>query len=231
MTDEIPILTLDGPSGSGKGTIARAVAARLGWHLLDSGAIYRLLALASEREAVPADDEQALVATAARMHLDFAPETGVDTRALLDGEDVTELIRTEACGDRASQVAAIPGVREALLQRQRDFRQLPGLVADGRDMGTIVFPQAPIKVFLTASVQERARRRHKQLKDQGVSVNLHDLSEEIAARDERDANRSVAPLVPAADAVVVDTTDLDIGAAVEAVLGEVRRRQALADPN
>ena len=226
MSEELPVLTLDGPSGSGKGTIARSVAGYLGWHLLDSGAIYRLLALAAQRAGVAADDEAALVQTAARMHLTFLPEAGVETRALLDGADVTDLIRTEVCGDRASQVAALPGVREALLRRQRDFQQSPGLVADGRDMGTIVFPDAPIKVYLTASVAERARRRHKQLKEQGVSVNLHDLSEEIAARDERDANRSVAPLVPAEDAVVVDTTELGIPAAVEAVLSEVRRRYA-----
>jgi len=225
MSDDAPILTLDGPGGSGKGTVARAAALRLGWHLLDSGAMYRLLALASQRHDVAADDEAALVATAERMHLEFAPQAGGETRALLDGEDVTELIRTEACGDRASQVASLAGVRDALLQRQRDFQQAPGLVADGRDMGTIVFPQTPLKVYLTASVEERARRRHKQLMDQGVSVNVHDLAEEIAARDWRDTNRAVAPLVPADDAVVVDTTELSIEAAVEAVLREVQRRQ------
>jgi len=224
MSDDAPILTLDGPGGSGKGTVARAAALRLGWHLLDSGAMYRLLALASQRHDVAADDEAALVATAERMHLDFAPQAGGETRALLDGEDVTELIRTEACGDRASQVASLAGVRDALLQRQRDFQQAPGLVADGRDMGTIVFPQTPLKVYLTASVEERARRRHKQLMDQGVSVNVHDLAAEIAARDWRDTNRAVAPLVPADDAVVVDTTELSIEAAVEAVLREVQRR-------
>jgi len=227
VSEAVPVLTLDGPSGSGKGTIARSVAGQLGWHLLDSGAIYRLLALASERTVAALDDEAALTETAAQMHLTFLPDEAGETRALLDGEDVTELIRTEACGERASQVAGLPGVRQALLRRQRDFQQSPGLVADGRDMGTIVFPEASIKIYLTASVEERARRRYKQLKEQGVGVNLHDLSQEIAARDERDATRSVAPLVPADDAVVIDTTELGIQAAVEAVLGEARRRQAL----
>lgn len=222
--EDVAVLTLDGPSGSGKGTIARAVARALGWHLLDSGAIYRLLAHAAWRQAVPTDDEAALLATAVAMHIDFATEDGVETRALLDGEDVTDAIRTERCGDLASQVAAIPAVRGALLQRQRDFRRPPGLVADGRDMGTVVFPDAPIKVYLTASVAERARRRYNQLKEQGVGVNLTDLSEEIAARDRRDSERRVAPLMPADDAVRVDTTALSIDEAVEAVLSEVERR-------
>lgn len=224
MSGAVPVVAIDGPSGSGKGTVAREVALRLGWHLLDSGAIYRLLALASERLGIATDDEPGLVDTAHGSRMEFRPRPEGDPLVLLDHQDVSGEIRTETCGDRASQVAAYPAVRAALLQRQRDFRQPPGLVADGRDMGTVVFPDAPLKIFLTASVEERARRRYKQLKDQGASVNLTDLSEEIAARDRRDADRPVSPLVPAPDAIRLDTTGVTVDEVVERVLALARER-------
>jgi len=224
MSGAVPVVAIDGPSGSGKGTVAREVALRLGWHLLDSGAIYRLLALASERLGIATDDESGLVETAHGSRMEFRPRPEGDPLVLLDHQDVSGEIRTETCGDRASQVAGYPAVRAALLQRQRDFRQPPGLVADGRDMGTVVFPDAPVKIFLTASVEERARRRYKQLKDQGAGVNLTDLSEEIAARDRRDAERPVSPLVPAPDAIRLDTTGVTVDEVVERVLALARER-------
>lgn len=212
MTATSPVLTVDGPGGSGKGTICRLLARDLGWHLLDSGAIYRAAAIAADRRGIDADDGPALVPVAARLDLRFeAPATAdADVVVWLDGEDVTAELRQEQTGNRASRLAVIPAVRQALLQRQRDFREPPGLVADGRDMGTVVFPDAAAKVFLTASAEERARRRHKQLKEQGVSGSLTALLQEITERDARDRERSVAPLVPADDAVVVDTTGLNV---------------------
>ncbi|WP_421621562.1 (d)CMP kinase [Alkalilimnicola ehrlichii] len=216
----IPVLTLDGPSGAGKGTIARAVAEQLGWHLLDSGALYRLVALHACRHDVPLDDEGALAALARDLPAEFRQDERGEPHILLADEDVTWQIRTEQVGDAASRVAAIPAVREALLERQRAFRQPPGLVADGRDMGTVVFPDAPVKIFLTASAEERARRRYKQLKEQGASVTLASLSEEIAERDRRDAQRSAAPLRPSRGALELDTT----GVPVDEVMGQVLAR-------
>ena len=209
------VITIDGPSGSGKGTVTAEVAAALGWHVLDSGALYRVLALAAGQAGVAADDEAGLQALAIRLPVSFT-----EGRIWLDGQDISSDIRNETVGAVASQIAALPGVREGLLQRQQDFRQEPGLVADGRDMGTVVFNDAPLKVFLTASAEERARRRYLQLKEAGHSVNLPDLVEEIRARDERDTNREVAPLKPADDALELDSTTLTIEQVVERILAE-----------
>ncbi len=216
---DIPVLTIDGPSGAGKGTISARVAQQLGWHLLDSGALYRLVALGAQRRHIPLDDENALAEYATTLDVRFElPETGSDPLTLLEGEAVGDAIRSETCGNAASKVAALPAVRTALLQRQRDFWRKPGLVADGRDMGTVVFPEAKVKIFLTASVEERAQRRYKQLIDKGIDANLPDLLEEIAARDARDSQRKVAPLKPAENAVVLDTTSMAIGEVLERVL-------------
>ncbi len=212
MTDSnVPVIAVDGPGGAGKGTVTQMLARKLGWHLLDSGALYRLTALAASRQGVSLENESALVAVAAALDVAFEPgEPGEPVRVLLEGLDVTSEIRTETCGNNASLVAVMQPVRDALLQRQRDFQQAPGLVADGRDMGTVVFPDAPAKIFLTASAEERARRRFNQLKDAGANVSMHDLLEEIRVRDERDMNRSAAPLKPADDAQVIDSTGLSI---------------------
>ena len=223
MAGEIPILTIDGPSGSGKGTICALVARELGWHLLDSGALYRLVALGAMRHGIELTDEAALATYAAELDVQFELQpNGSAPRILLEGEVVGDALRTESCGNAASKVAALGAVREALLQRQRDFQQPPGLVADGRDMGTVVFPRAGVKIFLTASVDERAQRRYKQLKEKGISANLPDLLTEIAERDARDAERSVSPLKPAADAVELDTTSLTINEVRDKVLGLCR---------
>ncbi len=225
MSASAPIVTIDGPSGSGKGTISRAVAHRAGWHLLDSGALYRLVALAGAEQKLELDDVEGHARLAAAMDVRFGTEFDGE-RVLLGGRDVTEAIRTEAMGQGASRVAAWPAVRHALLERQRAFAEPPGLVADGRDMGTVVFPQAPLKIFLTASPAERARRRYNQLKQKGSGASLSALSREIAERDARDSSRAVAPLVPAADATVIDSTALSIEAVIERVI-ELGRRRAL----
>ena len=197
-----PVVTIDGPSGSGKGTIAAGLAERLGWHRLDSGALYRCVGLAASRKRVALTDAEGLAAMARELDLILDGET-----IRLEGDDVSAAIRSESAGQAASTVAALPAVRMALLERQRAFAVAPGLVADGRDMGTVVFPDAEFKVFLTASAEERARRRHKQLKEKGISVSLRDLSKGIGDRDERDSSREVAPLRPAEDARVLDSTD------------------------
>lgn len=211
----IQVVTIDGPSGSGKGTIGRSIAQLLGWHFLDSGAMYRITALAAEQQGVAFDDAQALALLASDMDVTFAVEgEGV----LLNGQPVTDAIRTETCGNNASKVAALTPVRDALLDRQRAFRQAPGLVADGRDMGTVVFPDAPVKVFLTASAEKRAERRYKQLSDKGLDVTLTVLVDEIKERDRRDSERAVAPLKPADDAVLIDSSELSIQQVVDRVM-------------
>ena len=220
----IPVIAIDGPSGSGKGTIARRVAAALGFHLLDSGALYRLVALAGARHRLAPDDEAGHAEVARTLDVEFGVDVAGDERVLLEGDDVTRAIRTERAGAEASRVAAMPPVRTALLVRQHGFARLPGLVADGRDMGTVVFPGAPLKIYLTASAEERARRRHKQLKEKGLTVNIADLSQEIRERDLRDSSRPVAPLRPAEDAIILDSTELGIEQVVDQVLGHARSR-------
>jgi CMP/dCMP kinase len=219
-----PVVTIDGPSGAGKGAVSRQLAARLGWHLLDSGALYRLTALAGLRAGLAPDDRGGHAALAARMDALFGAQVDGNERILLNGDDVSLELRSEQTGAGASRVAAWTEVRGALLKRQRDFARLPGLVADGRDMGTVVFPAAPLKIFLTASADERALRRYKQLKDKGSAVNLAALSREIAERDRQDADRAVSPMRPAPDALTIDSTSLSIQAVVAAIggAGEMR---------
>ena len=220
-----PVITIDGPSGSGKGTVAGILAKRLGWNLLDSGALYRLLAFAAGNHGVALDNEALLEKLAAHLDVQFIGATdGKPARIILEGDDVTHAIRSETVAAGASKVAALPAVRDALLQRQRAFLEFPGLVADGRDMGTVVFPDAPLKVFLTASAEERARRRYLQLKAKGDDVSLSGLLDEIRARDERDTQRAIAPLKPAADAIQLDSTELSIEQVLERILSEIAIR-------
>lgn len=222
-THAAPVVAIDGPSGSGKGTISQLLAARLGWHYLDSGALYRLTALAAARHGVALDDPAGLARLASALDVRFEVDADGE-RILLDGAPVGNPLRSEATGAGASRVAALPEVRAALLERQRAFRAAPGLVADGRDMGTVVFPDAEVKIFLTASAEARAERRYKQLKEKGIDANLPDLSADLAERDRRDSERATAPLKPAVDAVVVDSTGLDIPACLERCLVIVRQR-------
>jgi CMP/dCMP kinase len=224
MTDTVPIATIDGPSSSGKGTISRIVASRVGWHLLDSGALYRLVALGGMLRNAKSDSVEQHVEVARAMQVEFGSTADGQERVLLDGQDVTRRLRTEETGAGASRVAAWPAVRTALTDRQRAFAQAPGLVADGRDMGTVIFPEAQLKVFLTASADERAQRRHKQLIEKGSAASLAALSREIAERDLRDSTRQVAPLKPAPDAHLLDSTGLSIEAVVEQVLSLGRER-------
>ncbi len=219
-----PVLAIDGPSGAGKGTIARAVAERLGWHILDSGAIYRAVGYAAQARGLDLADATTVSRCAATLDLRFeAPAEGGDTRVIIDGVDATDAIRTEAAGAAASTIAALPEVRRALVDKQLAFRRPPGLVADGRDMGTVIFPTAAHKVFLTASPAERAQRRYKQLKAKGLQVTLTSLLHEIEQRDARDASRAVAPLRAAVDAEVIDTTGRSIAEVAAAVLAIVHK--------
>ena len=224
MNNNIPIITLDGPSGTGKGTICHLLAKHLGWHVLDSGAIYRVLAYASMQQQIDAEQINQLVNLAKTLDLKFIFDDAGKQRVILASEDVTDLIRTEHCGQRASQIAAIPEVRQALLDRQRDFAMSPGLVTDGRDMGTVVFPDATIKIYLDASADERAKRRYLQLKSMGNCVSLAQVVNELNQRDARDQARSHAPLKPAEDAVIVDTTGLDIVQVMQIVLELIDER-------
>lgn len=212
----VPVLTIDGPSGAGKGTLAETLAQRTGWHLLDSGALYRLVALAALDQQLALDAEADLAAVALQLDVVFGAG-----EIRLAGESVSDQLRTELVGNAASQIAALPAVRAALVERQRRFAQAPGLVADGRDMGTVIFPAAPLKVFLTASAEIRAQRRYNQLRNKGLGGSLRDLLETIKERDERDKTRAVAPLVPAEDALVIDSTALSSNQVVAIVAAEI----------
>lgn len=221
-----PVITIDGASGTGKGTISQLLATHLGWHFLDSGALYRVLALAAEKHRVPADHEQALQVLGEHLDVQFLAQPGQSPRIILEGEDVSDAIRTEKVGNAASIVGALPAVRASLLSRQRAFRELPGLVADGRDMGTVVFQDAAFKYFLTATPQERARRRYHQLIARGIDVNLATLLDELRERDQRDQARAVAPLKPAADALVIDTDLRSIDDVLACILEDISKKKA-----
>ncbi|MBV2129885.1 (d)CMP kinase [Arsukibacterium indicum] len=227
MPQHAPVITIDGPGGSGKGTLSRLLAQKLGWQLLDSGAIYRVLALAAMHHQIASDDEEALQPLAAHLDVQFSADELGNTRVTLEGENVSHSIRTQEVADEASKIASLPRVREALLRRQRAFAELPGLVADGRDMGTVVFPQAEVKIFLTAAPAERANRRYLELKEKGLDVNIGDLLNEIQARDARDMNRATAPLKPATDAYILDSTNKSIEQVLEEVLNHVNSNALL----
>ncbi len=225
MVDEVPVVTVDGPSGTGKGTLSQLLALELGWNLLDSGALYRVLALAAKQHAVSLDNEAALEVLAQYLDVQFKTQKGTPgSRVILEGVDVTDAIRTEECGKDASIIAAFPKARLALLERQRAFAESPGLVTDGRDMGTVVFPKALLKIFLHASAEIRAKRRYLQLKEKGINASLAQVVEELASRDERDKNRTVAPLLAASDAISIDTTDLSVDAVFRKVYALVNER-------
>jgi len=219
----VPVITIDGPSGSGKGTISRYLAEELGWHHLDSGALYRLLAYAALQESVALDDAAALAGLVVRLQQRYRLPTRRNPGILLDGEDVGEALRSEACGNAASRVAALPEVRQALLQWQRHYRQSPGLVADGRDMGTVIFPDADLKLYLVARPEVRALRRYNQLKEKGIEMDLAELVAAVEARDRRDSARQASPLKPAEDALVVDNSDLDESETLRLVLDAVHK--------
>ncbi|MEM7026873.1 MAG: (d)CMP kinase [Pseudomonadota bacterium] len=219
VMNDIPVITVDGPSGTGKGTLCSHLANWLNWHFLDSGALYRVLALAAINRQIALDDIPQLAQLGSQLELQFSVQTaGQLSQVILEGKDVSDDIRTEDCGKSASIVAAIPEVRLALLGRQQAFQIRPGLIADGRDMGTVVFPDADLKLYLTASAEERAKRRHKQLLEKGISANLRDLSADIAERDARDSQRSVSPLKPAEDAIIIDTSH----SSIDEVVGDIR---------
>ena len=215
------VVTIDGPGGSGKGTLSSLVAAKLGWHLLDSGALYRIVAVSAKSQVIDLKDESSLVKMIADLQIAFTGDK-VD----VDGNDLSDIIRTEEAGAAASRVAALPGVRDAILSLQKSFQCAPGLVADGRDMGTVVFPQSKAKIFLDASAEARADRRYRQLKNKGLSVNLRDLLEQIQERDARDRGRAVAPLKPAADALIIDSTQMTIEEVLEVIMSEVAKGYA-----
>lgn len=219
MAASIPVIAIDGPSGSGKGTISQLLAQKLGWHFLDSGALYRVLALAAQQQTISMDNPDAIELLALHLDVKFEPqEIGMMPRVILEGDDVSEDIRSEICGNLASKIAVYPAVRQALLERQRAFRLLPGLVADGRDMGTVVFKDAPLKIFLQATDEERAMRRYRQLQENGINVSLEDVLTELKGRDERDKTRAVSPMVPAKDAIIIDTTGLSIEQVIAKIL-------------
>ena len=217
----VPVITIDGPSGSGKGTISQYLAGKLGWHHLDSGALYRLLAYAALQQSLSLDDAAALVQLAARLSASYQLPTSENPAIMLDGVDVGQALRTEKCAEAASKTAALPAVRKALLAWQRHYRQSPGLIADGRDMGTVVFPDATLKLFLTARPEVRAMRRYNQLKNKGIAVDLEELIREVEARDQRDSSRKASPLMPAGDAVIVDNSDQDEARTLQQVLQAV----------
>jgi CMP/dCMP kinase len=216
--EDIPVITIDGPGGSGKGTVSRIIARDLGWHFLDSGALYRLVGLDALNRGVALDDEPALVRLAAQLDVRFDDKDGENAAIYLNGVDISSELRSEASGAAASRVAVLPGVRQALTARQRAFRRSPGLVADGRDMGTVIFSDANLKIFLEASPRARAERRYKQLKDKGMDVSLEALLREIETRDARDSGRSASPMRPAGDAVIIDTTRLGIAEVVRQIM-------------
>lgn len=216
-----PVITIDGASGTGKGVVSQQVAAKLGWKLLDSGVLYRAVAFVAEKHRIPLDDHSSLATVAETLDIQFiADNPTVPAQVNVENENVTDFIRTEQIGNAASKIGAIPAVRTALLDRQRAFQTWPGLVADGRDMGTIIFPDAPLKIFLTASAEEQARRRYKQLKEKGINVNLSSLVLELRERDQRDRERKVAPLKPAVDAICIDTDSLTIQEVVQRIMSE-----------
>lgn len=214
---KIPVITIDGPSGTGKGTIGRLLAQSLGWHFLDSGALYRALAWLMRQKQIPLEDEAQLQKVINQMRLEFNFLSGGEVRISLNDEDVTQVLPTEACGNDASKIGAVPHIRRLLLEKQRAFREPPGLIADGRDMGTVIFPDAKLKVFLSASPEIRAERRHFQLKAQGINVSLSDIKTELQVRDERDKTRSTAPLIPAPDAILLDTTSMSVSQVLESM--------------
>ena len=218
----IPVVTIDGPSGVGKGTVSLRVAKYLGWHTLDSGALYRILALVALQNKVSLKDEDTLGTLAHNLEVQFVPKSDLSAiQVILNGQEVSQALRSESCGGAASQIATLAKVRQALLTRQRAFRQQPGLVADGRDMGTIVFPDAPLKFFLTASIDERAQRRYKQLKEKGINAKLSNLIKEIGERDQRDSTRTIAPLIAATEAWIIDTTEAQIEPVVARILSVI----------
>ncbi len=226
---EIPVITVDGPSGAGKGTVCSHLANWLAWNFLDSGALYRILVVAAEKHHLATNNEPVIAELAESLDVVFdRPQPGKDVTIIFEGNDISQEIRTEECGNSASQIAALPVVRFALLERQRKFRQKPGLVADGRDMGTVVFADAPLKIYLIASAAERAKRRYKQLKQKGFSVNLPRLTADIAERDTRDSQRTISPLKPADDAFIVDTTTLEISTVIQKIEKLVRETLPVA---